>query len=75
LFDGNRKAQLLQPGDSYKVGVSILRCDPPPKHHPARARDSEHVAIPRWRGGVGGQGPVGVVGVNELCEIREKGHA
>jgi len=34
LFDVNREARLVQPGDSYKVSVSILGRDPPSKHHP-----------------------------------------
>jgi hypothetical protein len=33
LFDVNREARLVQPGDSYKVSVSILRRDPSLAYH------------------------------------------
>jgi len=58
LFDGNREARLVQLGDSYKVSVSILGRDPPLKHHPARARHREQIAIPPGLGGAAGQGAV-----------------
>jgi len=66
LFDGNREARLVRPGDSYKVSVSILGRHPPPKHHTAWAPDSEPVTIPRRLRGVGGQGTVGTVGGDEV---------
>src|SRR4030095_8616166 len=34
LVRRNPEAGLVQPGDSYKVSVSILRYDPPLEHHP-----------------------------------------
>jgi hypothetical protein len=46
LFDVNREARLVQPSDSYKVSVSILGRHPSLKHHPARARHREPIAIP-----------------------------
>ena len=69
LLDGNREAWLVQPGDSYKVSVRILRRHPSLKHHPTRARHGEQIAIPRGLLGVGGQGAAGTVIVDELGEI------
>jgi len=63
LFDVNREARLVQPSDSYKVKVSILRRHPPCKYHPTRARHREQIAIPRGLGGVGGQGAVRRLGL------------
>jgi hypothetical protein len=65
LFEVNRAAWLVQPGDSHKVSVRILGRDPPLKHHSTRARHGEQIAIPRRLRGVGGQGAVGVVVVDE----------
>ncbi len=54
-------ARLFQSEDS---GPS-LKCDP------ARTRHGDQIAIPRWSGGVGGREAVGVVGVEEVGEIRD----
>jgi len=43
MFDVNREARLVQPDDSHKVSVSVLRCDPPLEHHAAWARHREQV--------------------------------
>ena len=48
---GTREAQLVQPGDSCKVSVSIHWRHPPPKHHAAWTRHRKQVAIPRERHG------------------------
>jgi hypothetical protein len=66
VFDVSPEARLVQPGDSYKVSVSILRRHPPFKHHTTLARHGEQIAIPRGLRGVGGQGAVGAMGVDEL---------
>ena|SRR6266700_2209548 len=70
----NREARLVQPGNSYKVSVSILGRDPPPKHHPTRTRYREQIAIPRGLQGVSGQGAVATVIVDELSQIKEEIH-
>jgi hypothetical protein len=55
LFDLDREARLVQPGDSYKVSVRFLRRHPPLKHHPTGTHHGEQVAIPGGLGRVGGQ--------------------
>jgi hypothetical protein len=70
LFDGNREARLVQPGDSYKLSVQGRH--PPPKHHPTRTRHCEQIAIPRRLRGVGGQGAVETMVMGELFEVGEK---
>ena len=75
LFDGNRAARLVQPGDSYKVSVSILGRHSPRKCHSTRTRHLEQVAVPRRLCRVGGQGAVGVVIVEEGFKVAAKGHA
>jgi hypothetical protein len=74
LLDGNREARLVQPGDSYKVSVSVLRRDPPPKPHPTRTRHCEQVAIPDGLRGVAGQRAVPAVIVNEVFKVGEEVH-
>jgi hypothetical protein len=74
FFDGNREARLAQPGDSYKVGVSILGRDPPPKRHPAQAGHREQAAIPRRLRRVSGQVAVGATVVDEVFYFREEVH-
>ena len=49
----------FQPCPREQAGVSILRCDPPLEYRAARAPHRQQIAIPRWGGGVGGQGPWG----------------
>jgi hypothetical protein len=74
LFDVNREAWLVEPGDSYKISVSMLRRDPPPKHHPTRTRHREPIAIPRGLGGVAGHGAVRAVVGDELFKVGEETH-
>jgi hypothetical protein len=57
-----------------QVGVRIHGCDPPLKHHSTRADNGEQVVVPRWNGGVGGRGALGVVVLHELGEVGEQGH-
>ena len=47
---------------------------PPLKHHPARARDGEQVAVPGGLGCVAGQGAVRAMIVDELCEVGKERH-
>ena len=42
---------------------------------PARTRNGDRIAIPRWSGGVGGREAVRGVGVEEVGEIHNEGHA
>ena len=72
LFDVIRPARLVQPGDSYKVSVRILRRHPPPKHHPTPTHHREQIAIPRRLRGVGGQGAVWAVVMDELFNRRAR---
>ena len=44
---------------------------PPLKHHPARARHGEQVAIPGGLGRVAGQRAVRAMIVDEICEVGE----
>jgi hypothetical protein len=60
---------LVQPGDSYKVCVSILWRHPTLKHHAARTRHRKQVSVPRRLRGVGGQGVVGAVVTDKLLEL------
>jgi hypothetical protein len=73
-FDANRDARLVQPGDSYKVSVSILRRHPPLKYHATWARHLEQIAIPRGLGGVAGHGAVRAVVGDELFKVGEETH-
>jgi hypothetical protein len=69
LFDVNREAPLVHPGDSYKVSVRIFWRDPSLKHNATRACNGQSIAIPGgWRG-VGGQSAVGTVVVDEFLQI------
>lgn len=55
-----------------EISLSILQGDPPFEHHPTRAGNGEQVAVPRWRGGVGGQAVVGAVGMEEVGEVGQE---
>ncbi len=84
--DGERKAcgrivgRMMRPGLNLEprdevIRVRLFRGDPPLKHHPARTRHGEQVAIPGWRSGVGGQGAVWAVIVDEVFKVGEERHA
>jgi len=47
---------------------------PPLKHHPARARHGEQVAVPGGFRRVARQGAVGAVVVDELFKVSEEAH-
>ncbi len=72
VFGVNRETWLVQPGDSYKISVSILRRDPPPKHHPACTRHHEQIAIPRRLRSVGGQRAMGAMIMDKFLKGSEK---
>ena len=65
---------LVQRSGLEQVQLSIQGRDPAFKHHPTFACDGEPVAIPRGLRGVGGQGAVGAVVVDEVFEGGEWVH-
>jgi hypothetical protein len=62
----------VQRREAQQVSVRFFRRDH--RSNTTRARDSEQIIIPRRLRGVGGQGTVGAVNGDELCEIREEVH-
>ena len=57
----------LRPRD--QVGISVYGCHPPLEDHATRACHGEPIAVPRGRSGVGGQGTVRAVVVDELLKV------
>jgi hypothetical protein len=55
-----------------QISVRIERRDPPLKLPAARTRHREQVTIPRWLGGIGSQGAVGAVVVDEVLKIGQE---
>jgi len=64
--------RLVQSRQVLPIQLSILRRDPPPKHHPTRTRHREQVAIPRGLRGVCGEGAVGVVIADKVFKFCEQ---
>jgi hypothetical protein len=72
LFDVNREARLVQPGDSYKVSVSFHGVTH--RANATRSRHCEQIPIPRGLRGVAGQRAVGAMIVDEVFYFREEVH-
>ena len=56
----------------HKVVASVFRRHLPSKHHPARARHGQQVAIPGVLCGVALKVAVGAMAVDEVCEVGER---
>src|SRR5262245_751323 len=66
---------LVQRNNAERVQVSLEWRHPPLKHHPARARHRQQVAVPRRLGRVARHPAVPSVVADELLKVGEQSHA